>query len=150
MLENCWKGHSNPKSNAHIQQFSWELLLHPPPQNHSFQYPLLSQLGHAAGYIDPCLLQLLKQFHQNDGRGLYHNVHEIIQIATTISFAEASCKNDAFGLPEDHKVTKGEISSNVKIEGPDGLAANHFAMKLGKQFCNLSLLCLDWSFTLLE
>ena len=77
-------------------------------------------------------------------------MHEIIQIATTISIAEASCKNDAIGLPENYKVTKREISSNVKFEGPGGLAANHFAVKLEKQFCNLFLLCLDWLFTLLE
>ena len=57
MLENCQKGHSKPKSNAYLQQFSWE----PPLITTCFiQYPLLSQLGNAAGYIDPCLLPLLK------------------------------------------------------------------------------------------
>ena len=59
-------------------------------QTHSFQYLLLSQLEHTAGYRDPCLLPLLKQSYQNDLTSLYHNVHEMIQIATTRFFAEAS------------------------------------------------------------
>ena len=42
-------------------------------------------------------------------------------------------KNDAIDLPENYKVWKGDISSNFKMEGPDGEVANHFAMKLGKQ-----------------
>ena len=53
---------------------------------------VISQLEHAAGYRDPCLLPSLKQSHQNDLKSLYHHVHEMIQMATTISFAGASCK----------------------------------------------------------
>ena len=53
---------------------------------------VISQLEHAAGYRDPCLLPWLKQSHQNDLKILYHHVHEMIQMATTISFAGASCK----------------------------------------------------------
>ena len=119
MLERCWKRHSKPNLNAYLQ---------------SFQYPLLSQPGHATGYMDPCLLSLLKQSHQNGLKSLHHNVHEMIQIATNISFAEAPCKNDAIDLPENYKVTKGEISSNIKVEGPDGLVTNHFATTLEKLF----------------
>ena len=71
----------------------------------------------------------------------------MIQIATTISLAEASCKNDAIDLPEKYKVAKREISTNIKIEGPDGLVANHFATKLEKQLVifELVLVVLDWS-----
>ena len=50
------------------------------PQTQSFQYPLLSQLEHAAGYRDPCLLPLLEQSHQNNLNSLYHNVHEMQNI----------------------------------------------------------------------
>ena len=46
-------------------------------QTHSFQYPLLSQFEHAAGYRDPCLLPLLAQSHHNDLKSLYHNGHEM-------------------------------------------------------------------------
>ena len=52
---------------------------------------LISQLEHAAGYRDPCLLPCLKQSHQNDLKSCIIT-HEMIQMATTISFAEASCK----------------------------------------------------------
>ena len=43
-------------------------------------------------------------------------------------------KSDAIDLSENYKLTKGKISSKIKIEGPDALVANHFAMKLEKQF----------------
>ena len=51
-----------------------------PPQTQSFQYPLLSQFEHTAGYRDPCLLPLLKQSHHNDLNSPYHNVHEMQKI----------------------------------------------------------------------
>ena len=34
------------------------------PRPTHFQYPLLCQLAHAAGYRDPCLLPFLKKSHQ--------------------------------------------------------------------------------------
>ena len=89
MLEHCWKRHfKQSRIRMHIQKLSWSHA----PQTRSFQYPLLSHLGHAADHRDPCLLPLLKKSHQNDLKSLYHNVHEVIQIATTMSFAEASLK----------------------------------------------------------
>ena len=45
------------------------------PRPTHFQYLLLYQLEHAAGYRDHCLLPLLKQSHQ---KSLYYNVHEMM------------------------------------------------------------------------
>ena len=44
------------QSYAYLQTFSWGSC----PQTQSFQYLLLSQLQHVAGYRDSCLLPLLK------------------------------------------------------------------------------------------
>ena len=73
-------------------------------------------------------------------KSTYHSLNEIIQIATTISFAKASCKKDAADRLDNYKVMKGDSSSNTKIELS---ALNHFATKLRKAIdCNSYLIYL--------